>query len=367
MKPFHTLSAVEQLAAHLRAEIQHGGLSGEMPGSNHLAASLGCSARTVHSAIKQLEIEGFLQRQGGGRRSRIVLPESISALALRVKILLYQRMDKKDDYIVDLSHRLQEAGHITDFASKTLCELKMDQEQVERFAQKTTADAWIVVAGSREVLQWFASQPVPAFALLGRLTSVPIAGIGPQKSTAVAVVVRRLAGLGHRRIVCLVREERRKPGPGLFERMFLEELEKQGIAVGPYNLPDWEHNPAGFQRCLSALFKSSPPTALIISTMDLFTATQQFLLHKGIRVPQDVSMVCTDPHPAFVWCHPTISHISYESDDWVRHAVRWVNGVARGKDDRRKVFNNAKFVEGGTIGAAKVSSVAAAAADSVPL
>jgi DNA-binding LacI/PurR family transcriptional regulator len=353
MKPFQALSAVEQLAGHLREEIQRGALGGEMPGTNQLAASLGCSARTVHAAVKQLEAEGFLQGQGTGRRSRIALPETSPPPALRVKILLYQRMDERDDYIVDLRHRLQEAGHTAGFAAKTLCELGMDAKRVGRFAANTEADAWIVVAASREVLEWFVAQPVPAFALFGRQTSVTIAGTGPQKSSSVAAVVRRLAGIGHSRIVCLAREERRKPGPGLSERVFLEELQAQGIAVGPYNLPDWEDNPAGFLRCLSSLFRNTPPTALIISTMELFTATQQFLLHQGIRVPQDVSIVCTDPHPAFSWCVPSISHIDYDSSVWVRNVVRWVNGVAHGKNGRRKIFNEANFIEGGTMGPAK--------------
>jgi len=350
MKPFQALSAVEQLAGHLREEIQRGALGGEMPGVNQLAASLGCSARTVHAAVKQLEAEGFLQGQGTGRRSRITLPESFAPPALRVKILLYEKIDMRLDYIVDLGHRLQEAGHSAGFAPKTLCELGMDAKRVEGFATNTAADAWVVVAGSREVLEWFAAQVVPAFALFGRQSSVSMAGTGTRKSSAVAAVVRRLAGLGHRRIVCMVHEERRKPGPGLFERVFLEELEKQGIPIGPYNLPDWEDTPAGFQRCLSSLFKTSPPTALIISTMELFTATQQFLVRHGIRVPQDVSLVCTDPHPAFSWCEPTISHIEYESGTWARNIVRWVNGVAHGKNERRKIFNEARFVEGGTIG-----------------
>jgi DNA-binding LacI/PurR family transcriptional regulator len=162
--------------------------------------------------------------------------------------------------------------------------------------------------------------------------------------------VRRLLELGHRRIVMLAREERRKPGPGLFERVFLEELERQGIETGPYNLPDWEDNPEGLQRCLFSLFQKTPPTALIIEGSMLFGATQQFLLHLGIRVPQEVSIVCTVSDPAFGWSRPTIAHINIDGDIWVRNIMRWVNKVARGKEDRRQLATPANFVEGGTIG-----------------
>jgi DNA-binding LacI/PurR family transcriptional regulator len=126
----------------------------------------------------------------------------------------------------------------------------------------------------------------------------------------------------------------------------------KGITVGSYNLPDWEDSPEGFSRCLTALFQHTPPTALIIGTIELFAATQQFLLQKGIRVPQDVSIVCSDPHPTFAWCK-TVSHISYDSRIWVRNTIRWVNKLARGENDRRQVISKSKFIEGGTVGPAK--------------
>lgn len=349
MRTFRLLTAVEQLAGHLREEIRNGALSGEMPGVNQLATRMGCSARTVQAAVKQLESEGLLRGQGAGRRSRIELPDHFAPPVLRVKILLYERGGEREEYILKLRHQLSEAGHTVEIAAKSLLDLGMDVRRVERFAESTETDAWIVVAASREVLEWFAGQSVPAFALFGRQTSVDIAGTGPRKTQAVAAAVRRLTELGHSRIVYLTREERRKPDPGESERVFLKELKNQGIAVGPYNLPDWEDHPKGFLRCLTSLFETTPPTALIASEVNLFTAAQQFLLQKGLRVPEDVSMVCNDPNTTFAWCNPSISHFDSDNDFWLRHLVRWVNGVARGKNDRRKVFKQARFVEGGTI------------------
>ena len=40
-------------------------------------------------------------------------------------------------------------------------------------------DAWVIIAGSREVLEWFVEQQIPAFALFGRRDGLPIAGVGP--------------------------------------------------------------------------------------------------------------------------------------------------------------------------------------------
>lgn len=75
MKPFKSLTVVEQLAAHLKEGILEGELRGNMPGSKSLGASLGVSSNTVTAAVELLEREGFLKPQGHGRRNLIVLPE----------------------------------------------------------------------------------------------------------------------------------------------------------------------------------------------------------------------------------------------------------------------------------------------------
>ena len=182
---------------------------------------------------------------------------------------------------------------------------------------------------------------------------LPIAGTKPDKLPAFAAATRQLLGFGHRRIILLARQERRLPTPGRSERAFLEELEAHGIQTShPYNLPDWEESSEGFHRILDSLFGTTPPTALIIEEVSLFFAAQQFLLHRGLRVPEDVSLVCTDGDPHFSWCKPSIAHIHWDSAPVVRRIVRWAANVSRGNDDRRQTYTKAEFIEGGTVGPA---------------
>jgi DNA-binding LacI/PurR family transcriptional regulator len=165
--------------------------------------------------------------------------------------------------------------------------------------------------------------------------------------------LRRLIELGHRRIVTLVRPERRIPQPGHLEQAILTELAAKGIPVGPYNLPNWDGTREGLYRCLDELYRLTPPTALIIDESSIFIATQQHLARRGILAPQHVSLVCSESNPAFAWIEPPITHIYWDSRPLVRHIVRWAAGLPRGKNERRKVFTKSEFVEGGTIGRAK--------------
>lgn len=347
-----TLSITAQVAEYLREELLTGRRQGRMPGRDQLSMELGASPRTVQGALEQLEREGLLQRQGVGRQRLITVGGDPRPAALRVCLLPYDKNSLKIDYIIDLRHQLEEAGHHATFAKKTLQDLRMDAGRVAQYVRQNPADAWIVLSGSQEVLRWFADQPVPAFALFGRLNQEKLAGVGPRKSLAVISAVRRLVELGHRRIVMLSREDRRKPSPGFVEKLFLRELEALGIEASGYNLPDWGNTREEFHAGLDKLFRISPPTALLCSYAAMYVATERHLAQRGLVAPRDLSMICLDPDPVFAWCEPSVSHIHWSSKPVVQRAMRWIGNVASGKEDYHSTATLAKFIEGGSIGPA---------------
>jgi hypothetical protein len=329
-----------------------------MPGKLVLAAELGVNHKTVKAALALLEREGVLVNQGEckprgiavGKRGRRGEGVRGRGRALRIGILLHEEDNKRVDYIVEIRHRLLEAGHAPFFAKRTLTDLRMDVGKVAALAQGSAADAWVVVAGSSGVLQWFAAQPPPVFGLFGFITKAGIAGAGPDHAPAFAEVARTLTGLGHRRIALLGRPEHRVPSPGRAETLFLQTLQKEGIELSDDHFPLWDGSPEGYQRCLEELFRNSPPTALLIQEPELFAAAFRFLAGRGIRVPQDVSMVCADWDHTFAWQIPSVAHIRAESEPWVRRLVGWAAHMSLGKEDRRRLFSKAEFVNGGTVG-----------------
>lgn len=331
-----------------------GALGDTLPGVNRLAKELAVSPKTIIAAVAQLEHEGLLRGQGERRRCRVTPPSEKEKSALRVGILPYEAKDRVMPDKLDLLHRLGLAGHAPFFADRSLHDLGMDVKRVADFVKKSKADAWIVSSGSREILEWFAKQSTPVFAQFGRPSGLPIAAMGVRKSPAMREAVRKLIAMGHKRIVLLVRQERRHPKPAIFEQAFLDELEAHGIKTGPYHLPEWEETIAGFHRCLDALFKHTPPTAILICEPHLFISAKDYLAQNGIISPRDVSLICDDPDHSFAWCNPAISHISWNHEPIIRRVLGWADKVARGITDKRQGFTLAEFVEAGTIG--KVNS-----------
>jgi LacI family transcriptional regulator len=161
---------------------------------------------------------------------------------------------------------------------------------------------------------------------------------------------RRLLELGHRRITLLCREQRRLPQPGKLERAFLDELQSAGIQTSKFHLPDWEESKEGFGTLLQSLFGPTPPTALIVDEPFLFNAAYYFLSKRGLRIPEDVSLICTDHDPTFAWCQPSVAHIRWDHRPVARRVLQWVSNMSRGKEDLRQTLTKAEFVEGDTIG-----------------
>ena len=71
MDPLIVLSAVDQVAAHLREEILRGGFGDALPGVNPLSTRLVVNRKTVDAALRLLEKEGLLVSQGSGRKREL--------------------------------------------------------------------------------------------------------------------------------------------------------------------------------------------------------------------------------------------------------------------------------------------------------
>jgi len=168
MSEFSIQTPSEQVAGHLRGEILRGRWSGTMPGVPALAAGMAVDPKTVAAALGLLEREGLLVGQGLGRPRRIVLPKDHEPCALRVGLLPFDSAGRGESLMIDLHRLLEKAGHVPLFPDRSLLDLGMDPVRVARMVRRTAADAWVVTSAPREVLEWFAGQETPAFALAGR-------------------------------------------------------------------------------------------------------------------------------------------------------------------------------------------------------
>lgn len=354
MRPISQQSLPQQVADHLREGVQQGRWSSAIPGVPQLASELDVGRNTVRRALKILEIEGLLADRGQGRSRAITVAAATAAAQrpLRVNVLRHDEQLRDNPGLIQIIHSLEAAGHEVFSCKKSQIELKHDVARLSRQLAENPADAWVVESGSHALLKWCARQPIPCLALFGRTDELQMARTGPDLVPAYQVATRELIARGHRRIVLIVREGFRKPTPGRCETAFLDELRAHGIPTGVFNLPDWEETAEGFNMLLEKLFKSTPPTALIVDEICWFIAALGFFVRHGIRIPEQVSLVSGDCEPVLDQCHPGFAHMSWDNRLIVRRVLRWVDAVRKGKDDRKIINIPAEFVASGSIGPA---------------
>ncbi len=341
-----TSSVAEQVADHLREELQCGRWSGTMPGRAQLARELGAGGTTVERALEILEREGLIKAQGAGKRRKIVQTKPKASPKSRVAIIVYEPKDQLDSVILNLRQYLHSAGHQTYFAPQSLTELKQDPVRVGKMMKDTAADACIILAGTRQVLERFAEMPLPTFSFYGQRFGLPIAGVGAYKVPAMQECIQCLYEAGHRRIVMMPRAIVETPNLTPTELSFLEELKKRGLSHGSYNMPEWDLTPQGFHDCLKKLFQVTPPTAVLIDDWMLFYSLQSYLLSEGKPNLHRVICISTDYHPSFKWWQPGVAYFHWDKIAAVKRAVRWAQNVANGKDDRKQTLIDARFIVG---------------------
>jgi len=352
MKSFKSKSTSEQLAEHLRGEVLRGAFGETMPGIKKLVRGLGVNSSAVADALKQLEEEGILAGQEERCRHRIVWENTAAPPALRIAFLPFGEASKGEPFNLEVLRTLTEHGHDAYFTGKTLMDLHLEPRRVAGMVGQTRADAWIVTAAQRPVLEWFIGKGLPAFSLYGVLPGLPIAGMVPEHAPVLLGLIRRLIGQGHRRIAFLLYRGQLELSTARLAPMLLAEMEKLGIPTSRYNAPQWEDSPEGFRRLLDSMFQHSPPTALIIEEVPHLIATLQFCGQRGIRVPEDLSLVCMEHRPELDYCMPAVAHIRWDKALMARRIARWADHVARGREDHRQGSIKAVLVEGGTIGPA---------------
>ncbi len=359
MQPIRRQSLVEQTASHLRDGFRSGRWSGQLPGVLSLANELGVSKDTVRDTLNQLEGEGHLMSCGAGKHRQIVSPrnEPPERQCMRVSILLSEPLEgdnaQSQHLLMSVRRAIETAGHICGFADKALSQIGHKIPRVASLVKATQADAWIVSSGSREVLEWFAGQPVPMIALGGRCAGLPIASCSLASSVTLGEAVRVLAGHGHRRIVFLSPPSWRQPTHGPSVTAFFAALQSLGITATDYHLPQWEESADGLAQLLEALFRITPPTALILVEPAACVATLAFLAQRGIHVPRDLSLICLVYDPVFAWRRPAIAHFKWEPHKLIHRVARWVDAVACGTADYEQKNYTPTFDPGGTIAAAR--------------
>ncbi|MEV6180085.1 LacI family DNA-binding transcriptional regulator [Streptomyces sp. NPDC052015] len=176
-----------------------------------------------------------------------------------------------------------------------------------------------------------------------RILGVPLVVVDPTGSPALdtpaigaanwaggLAATEHLLSLGHRRIGLIAGPPRLLCSRARFDG-YRAALEAAGLAVEESLVVPGDFRPeSGFTGCTALLDLHEPPTALFAASDQMALGAIEALRRRGLRVPEDMSVVGFDDLPEVRWSSPPLTTVRQPLADMGKLAARTVLSLARG-------------------------------------
>jgi LacI family transcriptional regulator len=168
---------------------------------------------------------------------------------------------------------------------------------------------------------------------------------------AAEAVVARLVELGHRRIGLISGLQVLNSGRNR-RSMYERALEANGLVADLVEIGDYSPQ-SGAAAAYRLLDAEDPPTAIIAANDMMAIAAMSAIQKRGLRVPEDVSVVGWEDIPLSALLEPSLSSVSFDPF-WVgAQGAHALLRVIEGEELHQPTPRVPKFVERGSIGPAR--------------
>ena len=296
-------TAASQVATEMRTIIAQGTWANWLPGERALGQTLKASRNTIRAALEQLKAEGLVKSvRGQGTQvlssptpsNANAQPQTVGVLVpspiggLRPLIALW--IDELREQLISEGYRLRLHEGPQYYSANP-------NRSLERLINQHSHHAWVLTLSSEAMQRWFARHQLPCLVAGSTYPDVVL----PSHDLDYRATCRHAAGVllraGHRRVALLNRETRRA-GDLDSEMGFLE-----GVRMSPhadatvdvaYHSDDVESVSRALRRLLD---RAQPPTGILISNSYAYLATTSLLAQRGLRIPQNISLISRDDDP----------------------------------------------------------------------
>jgi len=357
MKPIKRITVIEATAEALSGLIRSGRWSGRIPGTRLLAAQLKVSQPTVQKAL-QLLVERGVVESAGERRSYQTSATLRSSFqpkeSPRKHIFLLTHQDLR--LVVDSAQKIVESlrkqfasnGWEVSFRSFDYLHAKAAHRSWDRILEVEEGEPVIALYGRPCLAEWALKRGIRMAFLGGVTDGLPIPMFAVKSSQMLGEAYRRLIALGHTRIVTPLCDRAESFSKTIKDEARLQ-FERAGLAYSAaYTNPERDYlTPDVTRHLMESLFKQAPPTAIVLLDWRELVAVFCFLSSRGLRVPQDVSLVLLNEQTDSDWFSPPLARFRFHPKRMVSQLHRWAEG--KSLSDMKGVIE-ATWVPGESIG-----------------
>jgi DNA-binding LacI/PurR family transcriptional regulator len=320
----------------LREGILSGRWRGELPGLRFLAKALGVGHGNVATALSRLVRDGLVENRGARCRFRVrsdaLPPPAALPQKLRHLVFLTPRdlgASPNEAFWMTVARIGEILGpehwtmrvHAVDYGTN-----QRHHAQWEAVLQLERPQAVIAVRGTPALAEWGQDCGVPFFQFAGSPGAARVPCVGYAGAQMVEEAVRRAVGQGHRFITAPLLD---RPPAFLkaFRKALASALHEAGgrFSAGVSTPVEQEFSPTAMQRCLRRVWRLRPPTAVITVSWFEYLAAFSFLHRQGLRIPQDVSLICLSDDPTAAWMNPEPARFVHDSARVAEVLADWVS------------------------------------------
>ena len=355
---YQTLSV--QVALRLLAGIENRTWGSWLPGERALTKSLQTSRKTLRKALAQLERDGAIRtRQGCGREIvatrrtserpaaqeesvGLLAPESLENLrpytALWVDELRALLFENQVRLVTFSGHRYF-SGH--------------PENALARLLEQNPQRCWVLAHSNEAIQHWFHDRRIPCLIAGSSHPGLPL----PSVDLDYFALCRHAAGvmlrLGHRRLAFFAPQSKRA-GDLESERGFLSGARSSRHANVESVIAHHDGTVDGAYRALRRLFAMvARPTSVLVTNPAYYLTAFAFLAERGLRVPQDVSLLSRDDDSFLSYIRPTPARYSCNPKAYARRLQSQLQLCFAGEVGAHSIQRiEAKFLAGDSLGPA---------------
>lgn len=311
----------------------------ELPGVRFLAEALGVGVPTVSEALKRLREQGWISDRGARRRfvvnrevvERAKTEAEAPAASGPRHLLIFTPRDVGASPHEPFWHLVSRIGELLAPDGWTLRVHAVDYGHDKRNRAPWDAvmrtekpQALIVARGTPWMADWSRGCGVPVFYFGGEFGNFPVPVVGYNTKHVLHEALMQLIRLGHRTVAVPILARSTNFVKRLRETA-ADVTAETGVKFTLHTPSGAQFEPAGLRTCLEKLWVRQPPTALLLASWYEYLAAQGFLAQKGLRVPEDVSLVSLVDDAMSSWMIPEPARFEHDAErlsvvlaDWVR-------------------------------------------------